>query len=417
MVQEFKDSIGSLLALNQKSEFEGIPYSSIYTHAGQVVTSRTAIQHETVYACIKVLAEACGQLPLEVYRNGSKIESGRQWHILAKQPCDYQTTQEWVETAVTALMLKGNFYCLIYRSPLGITKIEPFRYQDSVTVDMDNNGVVYYTYTANNGSGGLNRQSQVTYSQRDIFHLKLNNLDGFKGISPIQAGARAIGTALSQDSHQANTMSNSATPRGLLYTDQIFKDRELLTQHQKEWQTKYGGSANSGKTPILDGGLKYVPMAMSAADAQLLEQRQFSREQIAQIFQVPLHKLGVTGAIKYGTVEQANIAFMRDALIPILTKIENNLNLLLNGNLSVKFNEMEFVRGDYGSQTKAVGEQLKLGLISVNEGRKQLGYEPVEGGDVHAVDTNNLTFNSFANLQSNIVGSEEEEQVDDNEAQ
>ena len=75
------------------------------------VTAKTAMQFSTVYACIKVLAESVGQLPLKVYQ---RTAEGREYlgdsdlQKLLRKPNPRQTGQEFFEMAVMLLKLKGN---------------------------------------------------------------------------------------------------------------------------------------------------------------------------------------------------------------------------------------------------------------------------------------------------------------------
>lgn len=390
--------------------------------AGVDVNYTTAMQHQDVYTCVRIKAEAVGQLPINLYRVQDtikyKINSGREHKIFTQQPNSYQTWQEFMEMYVTAMELRGNFYAEIKRNRFGsVYEIIPFKNQMGVSVNMDARGQVYYTYVTNDAKSG---QSMRTYQNNQILHIKMNSVNGFMGMSPISHTAKSIASAISGEEHANSLFKNGARPSGVLSTEQSFgDDEEAVERLRKQWHDMHSGADNTGKTAVLEYGMEYTPITMSAVDAQLIEQRKLSREQIASIFRVPIHMLNAASSMKYNTIEQNNTGFFRDALMPLITKLENNVNQLLPSNHVIKLDEKQFVRGDRKSQVTNITAEIKSGLCSINEGRVELGREPVDGGDVFAVATNNLTFstwdkleevqNQMGNTGNQPVGSESED--------
>lgn len=358
--------------------------------AGVMVTPATALAHDTVYACIRDKAESIGQLPVMLYRRKGDVNQlvlkGREHRIFTKKPNDFQTMGDLVENYVTCLETYGKWFAYVERNDRGsISEIIPFRYQTNVTVNMDLNGNVYYIYTTNDG------KPDMGFAGDKIMHIKLNTLDGFTGLSPISAGARSIGVSISQEDHLASLMENGATPKGILTTDNIFKDDNAIQRLKDQW-SGYTGTKNAGKTPVLENGMKYQAMSISPADAELLEQRKYSRVGLCSLFRVPPERVGVDSGNKQKDVEQSNTAYMRDSLNSPIVKFEDAMNLILPDGLSIKLDRKGFVQGDRQSQVESISAEFKMGSISLNEMRTDLDRDPIEGGDVHAIDTNNLTF-------------------------
>lgn len=402
-----KSWIASKMTLEMKSN----PYSddSFFNSqasrnliAGVDVNYTTAMQHQDVYTCVRIKAESVGQLPINLYRVKDtvkyKITSGREYNIFTQSPNSYQTWQEFIEMYCTAMELRGNFYAEVKRNRYGnVYEIVPFKSQMGVSVNMDSNGRVYYTYSTNDSKSG---QSVRNYTNNNILHIKMNSTDGFRGMSPITHTAKSIGAAIAGEDHANSLFKNGARPSGILSTTEAFGDDEEAVQRLRtQWEDMHSGSDNTGKTAVLEYGMQYSPITMTAVDAQLLEQRKLSREQIASIFRVPLHMLNAASAMKYNTIEQNNTGFFRDALMPLITKLENNINPLLPDNHVIKIDEKQFVRGDRKTQTDNVTAEIKSGLCSINEGRTELGREPIDGGDVFAVATNNLHFGKWEDLE------------------
>ena len=390
------NKVAKLESLNHKSMNEfGIPmFGGNNVHAGVRVNTATAIETDIVYTCIRDKAESIGQLPLVIKRNGKRLERGSREHrIFSMKPNDYMTTQDLLEMYVTNMELHGNFYMLPVLNKFGnIAELIPFRFQTNVKPSMDTNGRVYYTYSTNDG------KPNIAFAGNTLIHIKLNSLNGYDGLSPISAAAMVIGVAISQEQHIASLMEKGARPSGVLTTDAIFKDPDAIKRLKHEWGKTHGGAGNSGKTAVLENGLKYQAMGLSPADSELIKQRIFSRIQICGVFRVPPSRVGVVDAQKYSKLEDNNKAYLRDSLIPLITKFENALNSILPTSLLVEIDVSQYARGDRLSQVEALSAELKSGGIMISEMREDLGRPFVDGSEVFAIDTNNLTFGLLTDI-------------------
>lgn len=364
-------------------------------HAGEVVTIKSAFGLDTVYSCIRDKAESIGQLPVIVKRNGKKLGRGnRDYRILAQKPNDYMTMQDLLEMFVTCIEARGNFYMYPLFNKYGnLSQLIPFRYQENIVPNMDSFGNVYYTYVTNDG------KPNITFAGGNIAHIKLNSLNGISGLSPISTTASTYGIAIAQESHLESLMSESAMPKGVLHTDNVFDDDNVVKRLGEQWSENYGGARKSGKTPILEHGLKYQPIGLSPADSELIKQRTFSRLQICSIFRVPPQRMGIIEAQKFKTLEETNKSYLKDSLVPLITKFENCINGMLPDSLVFEIDVNKYSRGDRPSMVKSSKDEFSTGAISMNEMREDLGREPIEGGDVHAIDTNNFTFGKLTDIE------------------
>lgn len=376
-----------------------LAYGSRPTKAGVAVNTNTAIQLSTVYSCIRDKAESIGQLPLKLYkRNKSgideEIKSGRLHRIFTQRPNDFMTTQDFVEMSETCLELYGRFFAYVNYNDIGdVMEIIPFAHQTNVTVNMDQNGNVYYIYTTNDGTPNM------AIADNNIMHIKLNTMNGFTGLSPISCNARAIGVSIAQEDHLATTMAKGAMPSGVLETDAVFKNQNAAERIRKEFKDKYQGVDKNGEVIFLENGLKYSPLSLSPADTELILQRQYSREELCGVFRVPPHRIGATGATTKEDIEQANKDYYVNKLMPIVRKKETAFTELLPSNMYVKFDEKAFTRGDLESQVNAYGEMFKLTAISINELRAGAAdMPPIKDGHYHAIDTNNITLGELSSV-------------------
>lgn len=418
LIKEFYD-------LNLKSDildpstFQGFSFSS-RKFAGVNVNPNTALAHDTVFACVRDKAESIGQLPVLLRRtSGDKTETvkqGREYRIFTRRPNDFQTMQEFIEMIVAALELRGNFYAYISRNKYGnISEILPFVNQTGVCPNLSTDGRVYYTYVTNDNKPAM------AFAGADIIHIKNFTLNGFLGASAIHYGARSIGISISQEDYLASLMADGVMPKGILTTPNVFKDPNAIDRLKEQWAA-YSGAKNSGKTPILENDLKYQAMSISPADADLISQRGFSREQVCGIMRVPPTRIGVSVQGSKRDLEEENRDYYQNKLMPIVTKIESAINYVLPDHLNIKIDERGFIRGNYKALVDAVTAEFKMGGISMNEMRIDLGRDPKDGGEVHAIDTNNLTFGLLTDIpklqeQQRLLANKPNEEQDDDEEQ
>lgn len=359
--------------------------------SGANVNPTTAMRWSTVYACVKVLAESVGVLPLMLYR---QLPRGREYlptHYLQKllrKPNDYQTGQEFWEMCVIALKLRGNFYAYVSRETTGrIQELLP--YQPGACVPrLREDGEVTFLVTFPDGTQDVLPASRV-------LHIKGPSMDGLVGMSDIEQARNAIGLGMSTEKHGAVLFKNGGRPQGVLSTDQVIKD-VTYDRIKKEWAERHEGVENSHRTAILEAGLKYQPMTMNNSEAQFLETRKFQRAEICGIFRVPPHMIGDLERATFTNIEHQGQEFVTYSLLSILTRIESRVSEFLLGDaethsdLFVKFDVREMMRGDMKARGQYFTQKVQAGAMSPNEWREEDGYNPRAGGDIYLTPTNML---------------------------
>lgn len=354
---------------------------------------------EAVYACLRDKSETVGQLPIKLYETSKKgrkeVTSGRVQRIFCEKPCDYMTFQSFMEMLVVSLERFGAFYAYVERNDLGnVMSIIPFRYQGNIHPSMDVNGNVYYTYVTNDGKIG------DPYRAEDLFIIKSFTFDGYTPVSPLVQNARLLGIANAQENTQYESQTDGITARMYASTDQTFKDDNAIERIKNQFKEMRGPSGAKA-IPVLEQNLTLHSLKLTPAETELLKNREFTVNRICRIFRVPVHRVGVASTnTGTGDVFDLDEAYMRDSLNPILVKVEKALNPLLPAGYELEFDRNSFYAGSPWRLVEHVEKAVKGGLKSINEGRKALGDEPVEGGDVYAIDNNNVIYGTWDKLDS-----------------
>lgn len=358
-----------------------------------------ALKIEAVFACLRDKSESIGQIPLKLYRiedenNRKQIKKGRNHRIFTQKPNDYMTMQQFMEMLVVALERFGAFYAYIERNDRGsMMSVIPFRHQGNIQPNMDINGNVYYNYLRNDGTQGQ------PYDVDSLFIVKGFTLDGYTPVSPIVQTATNLTIATAQEESYKELQTNGITSQMALGTENTFDDVNARKRLKDDWD-EFRGSKGIRKIPILEQGLKPVSLKLTPQETELLDNREFTVNRVCRTFRVPLHRVGVVDKAAKDNISDLDEAYMRDSLNPVLVKAEFEFNELLPDGFRVEFNRNAFYSGSPWRLLAHVEKGVKGGLLTINEGREILGWEPVDGGDVFAIDNNNVVYGFWKDLEA-----------------
>lgn len=388
--------------------------------AGKNVNERSAMQMTAVYSCVRILAEAIAGLPLHLYRY--KEDGGKEraidnnlYHLLHDEPNKEMSSFIFRETLMTHLLLWGNAYAQIIRNGKGeVVALYPLM-PNKMQVDRDENGELYYIYTRSSDEAKTMEGVTVYLTPRDVLHIPGLGFDGLVGYSPIAMAKNAIGLAIATEEYGAKFFANGAAPSGVLEHPGTIKDPSRLREN---WNSTFGGSANSGKVAVLEEGMKYTPISISPEQAQFLETRKFQIDEIARIFRVPPHMVGDLEKSSFSNIEQQSLEFVKYTLDPWVIRWEQSLSrALLNEDEKrkyfFKFNLEGLLRGDYESRMSGYAVARQNGWMSANDIRELENMDKIpaeEGGDLYLINGNMLPLNkagAYANIEKEDTAYEE----------
>lgn len=388
--------------------------------AGKNVNERSAMQMTAVYSCVRILAEAVAGLPLHLYRY--KEDGGKEraidnnlYHLLHDEPNKEMSSFIFRETLMTHLLLWGNAYAQIIRNGKGeVVALYPLM-PNKMQVDRDENGELYYIYTRSSDEAKTMEGVTVYLTPRDVLHIPGLGFDGLVGYSPIAMAKNAIGLAIATEEYGAKFFANGAAPSGVLEHPGTIKDPSRLREN---WNSTFGGSANSGKVAVLEEGMKYTPISISPEQAQFLETRKFQIDEIARIFRVPPHMVGDLEKSSFSNIEQQSLEFVKYTLDPWVIRWEQSLSrALLNEDEKLKyffkFNLEGLLRGDYESRMSGYAVARQNGWMSANDIRELENMDKIpaeDGGDLYLINGNMLPLNkagAYANIEKEDTADEE----------
>lgn len=388
--------------------------------AGKSVNERSAMQMTAVYACVRILSEAVAGLPLHLYRY--KDDGGKEkaidhslYHLLHDEPNKEMSSFIFRETLMTHLLLWGNAYAQIIRNGKGeVIALYPLM-PNKMKVDRGEDGEIYYLYSRSTDEANTKEDSSVVLTPREVLHIPGLGFDGLVGYSPIAMAKNAIGLAIATEEYGAKFFANGAAPSGVLEHPGTIKDPKRLREN---WNSTFGGSANSGKVAVLEEGMKYTPISISPEQAQFLETRKFQINEIARIFRIPPHMVGDLEKSSFSNIEQQSLEFVKYTLDPWIIRWEQSLSRSLltpdeKKTYFFKFNLEGLLRGDYASRMNGYATARQNGWMSANDIREleNLDKIPAElGGDLYLINGNMLPLNNagaYANTNKEEEADEE----------
>lgn len=343
------------------------------SEAGENVSTLTAMEDPTVFACVKVLAESVAQLPLNVMRRTASgravVQETDAHNLLKRKPCGWMTPRQFRRLIVARTAAEGNFIAVKVKVRGRVVELLPLA-NSRVTVEQDSSFDVRYKVDTDAGPR--------VYDQSDIFHYYSMSLDGISGLNPIQLHKTHIGLSLALDKFGARLFKNGAHPRNLMSTEQVL-DEKTIKRIAESFSSGTGGE-NAHSTHIVDGGFKVSRMSMTAEEAQFNETRKLLRSILAAIWRVPPHMINDLEKATFSNIENLARQFVDYALMPWLVDLEEVYEHQLltererEQGYFVKHNVNGLLRGDSQSRaefyTAALGSIQQPGWMSPNEVRE-----------------------------------------------
>ncbi len=344
--------------------------------SGVSVSEQSAMQILTVQACVGILADAVSTLPFKAYEelpNGILRPTPGQTPPILLNPFSELTLQEYLAQGMVSMALRGNHFAAVVERdrrgfPLQLLPLHPD--QVNVRRNTDTGDREYR----------INGQLQNSI---DVFHVPALMMPGaIVGMNPIEYARTGFSLALATDRYAADFFQNSAIPSGVIEIEDDLNQtqtRELA----EAWRASHQGLGKSHMPAVLTGGAKWATVSIAPDDAQFLQTRDANQHEIAMIFRIPEHMLGMQDRTSsWGTgVEQMSIGFVRYTLRAWTSRWEGAFSRIIPGNVVARFDFKGLLRGDTLQRFQAYTLARNGSWMTPNEIRADEGMEPAEGLD------------------------------------
>lgn len=353
------------------------------------VSESQAMRVGAVYACVGLIGGAIAAMPFHLYeRTGEgrrRLDDDMWWLFNESVHPAWPAASAW-QYAAQSILLKGDGFWEIQRASKISPRIIGFEphHPDQVEVKRVD-GRNMYVFTVLRQDGTIERRMR---DQDDVLHFPGIGFNGRRSMTPIYAALGVTaGLAMAADDHTAAFWRGGARPDHAIVVPPGTKLNEEQRDTIKEtWGKQREHYNDTGLPPVLFGGMEVKPLTVNAVDAQLLETRQQSVEDIARIMGVPPHMIGKTDAsTSWGSgIEQMSIGFIRYTVARHLTVISQEINRKVWPRSRTRYGEFNLdalLEGDSKTQAeylaKALGGPGAQGWMTVNQVRRMKNMEPI----------------------------------------
>ncbi|KCZ46855.1 phage portal protein [Hyphomonas pacifica] len=316
---------------------------------GAALTRDGYLQNAVAYRAVRMVAEAAASVPLVTAHDGAAR--------LIRRPQPDGVAAELFEAVYSQLQLTGNAFlegvCLeavrgaasgaaSVVDGAGVSALYALAPSAMRPLKDARGWVEAWAVKERHGERVIRRDAETGWSP--VLHLKLfNPLNDTLGLAPLGAARRAL------DLHNASAdwakalIDNSAKPSGaLVYGGHGRMPPDQFEALKAELESMYSGASNAGRPLLLEGGLEWRPMSLSPAEMDFLEARHGAAREIALALGVPPMLLGIPGDNTYSNYKEANLAFWRMTILPLVQKFAGALSAWLD----VPFGQDVEIRAD-----------------------------------------------------------------------
>lgn len=388
IVNRFKNTIKSFTS-NKNTEDVTLQQLIKFLNINSV--EKSELSEATYFACMKVLSESIGKLPLKLLKNDLRngIVNAKEhplYRVIKERPNPYMTSTNFWSSIELNRNHFGNAYALITGAgsdtKLWILPSDQVKvwYDDAKIISDISN--VYYIYYKNG--------KRYAFSSEQILHFKASNTyDGITGISVREQLKYMI-----QGNIQAQSLVNKMYESGFTAKLAMQYTGSLSDENVKEFiagieDYAKGKLANEGIENIIPIplGASLNPLNIKLADNQFVEVKQYSSLQIASAFGIKPYQIGDYTKSSYASAEAQQLSFYIDTLLYIIKQYEEELayKLLdleeLKEGLHFKFNVSSILRADLKTQIETLVSGTQGFIYTPNEARAMLDLPAKEGGD------------------------------------
>jgi HK97 family phage portal protein len=345
-----------------------------------IVTTKKSINLGVIFECIDVIKRTLTLVTPKVIeqRTDGKYPAVNHplYSLINIQPYTLYTASDYYGQMIADYLLYGNAYAYIIRDRgqvVGLKRLEPENVEPYI-LDFDGMEERWYKVS--------NERIPTAVSQQDMVHLMDFNFDGIKGLSRIQLKRSTITDAGQIQAYSTDMYKDGVSVSGYLETDRVIGKDELDYLRRKFEQQ---ATSKNGGIAALPQGFKYHALQYNLpfADAELVEAKKYSVEDIARIFGVPLSLIQRSDMADNKADSEYN-RFLATTIAPLTILLENehNRKLFINDRARyyMKFELKGLYRVDMLTRYQAHQIALSHGFMNKDEVRDVEGMNQIPEG-------------------------------------
>jgi len=378
------------MVFNRLFEERSISYQTVFESGDDLqfgnlsatyVTEDNVFQVNAVFSAISLIADTVSTLPLDAYvrRNGSR-QPLRPKPAWVNQPDVDLPRVAFYNSLIVSLLLDGNVFVRVFSNGSG--QVTNLTVLNPKTVKINRTGIGRLTFQVEGAPRPLT-------SEEIVFIPDLVRPGDIRGVSRVTQLKENLGLAVALEKYAAQFFGSGTNMAGVIEFPGNLS-AEQASELARGFDNRHKGWKRGHKTGVLSGGATFKPTQVDPEKSQAIEARRLAVEDVARIFNVPPHLLGLPGTNSYASVEQNNLAWVTHGLRPIIQKIEDGFSPLLSrspggADAFLKFNIDGLLRADIQSRMSAYSTGLQSGFLTINDVRRLEDLPPMDDAAANVV--------------------------------
>lgn len=357
------------------------------------ITEESALNLSAVWACVRILSETVGTLPIHLYKRtdkGRERQYAHACHKLLQLPNSFSNRFDLMHHLMISCALWGNGYARIHRGkdsrPIRLQLIHPAK----VEPILNSNEELFYRL--DNGE---------LLPNDELIHLRGLSTNGIKGKSPIAVHRDNLSLTMAAQEYGERFFNQGGNMSGVFKYPSTLKP-EAYQRLKKDLVAQSVGLHNAHIPLLLEGGMTYERISIPPEDAQFIATRKFQKTEIAAIYGIPPHMIADLERATNNNIEHQGMEFVTYCLMPYLVRLEEEFNRKL-----LRYDEFEeyyflfglngLLRGDAKTRSEYYKNMNFVGAMNANEIRSFEDMNAYEGGDEYFVQMNMQTVKNAIN--------------------
>lgn len=366
---------------------------------GGSVSERGALTLSAFFSAVEIISNSIASLPILIKSQSKDVEKEMYFKDLLKN--QHLSEYMFKKQLIQDILLHGDGFVYIDRKRKKINSLRYIPYYDMNVYFNKTTGVIDYKCSYL----GILKAS-------DVIHIyKLSDDEGYRGLGIIKYAQRTVDLA-----NYTETAASDYYKQGLNWTGIVSSKTPLNQVQAKQAMASVTSAVNpqngGGYVKFLPFDSTFQPLTQTAKDATLIDTRTFNIAEIARYFNISPTLLQDLSHGNFNSFEMQSLSFLTQTLLPYIKVIEDEFTrkLFPDNDYYVDIDEREYVRMQSKDASEYYSKLVSSGIISVNEARKNLGYEAVENGDNLIIAYTDISQNKINDDKSD---SEEKEDKED----
>ena len=353
-----------------------------------------------LHAVVSFLSASIAQLPIKVYTRKGETDRQRDRNstaaLLLYKPNSDQTAYEFIESLALEFFLYGEAIVWVLPdsdSESGYQlRIIPSEWIEKIEHETN------YGYKSITIRTSYGQPVVIPRDQFVIFKMYRPGVPS-SALSPIDSLKQALIEQIEADKFRTSIWKSSGRfnsyitrPANVQRWEKPQRDA-WVDSFRKGWSE---GGQKQGSMPILEDGMEIKTYQLNSKEAQYIESKQLTREDVAAAYHINPSLIWHTDTQTYASAKDNARALYADCLGPTLQMLQQRINSFLlpmigaNPATYVEFDLEEKLKGSFEERAQIYQSACGVPYLTVNEVRADLNRAPIEGGDERVIPLNVL---------------------------